>query len=99
MRQKIQITKFQKVFLVGIAGVLLQSGCINPVAKSPRERISINYDWQFTKNDPNEELADNLEYPVNRGSPGGRGGFGGFGGRGRGTAPAPTPTDHAGYDP
>ena len=86
MREIEQITKFQKVFLIATVGILLQSGCINPVAKSPRERISINYDWRFTKDDPNEGFTDNLEYPVNRSNPGGRGGRGG-----RGTVPAPSP--------
>ena len=82
MREIEQITKFQKVFLIATVGILLQSGCINPVAKSPRERISINCDWRFTEDDPNEGFTDNLEYPVNRSNPGARRGFGGRGGRG-----------------
>ena len=76
-----QIVKFQMLFVIGIACVLLQSGCSNLAAKSPRERISINNDWSFTLGDPAAESADSLDYPVSRGR--GRGGFGaGFGNRG-----------------
>ena len=69
------------LLVASIAGILLQSGCIT-AAKSPRERISINDDWRFIKNDHNQGLTDNLNYPVNPG-------FGGRGGRG---AAAPVAT-------
>jgi beta-galactosidase len=83
MRRAIQITRLAIVLLVGIAGILFQSGCSSPAAKSSRERISINNNWRFTMNDPNEGLTDNLKYPVNP-----RSGRGGFGGR-RGQEAAP----------
>jgi beta-galactosidase len=81
-----QIVKFQMLFVIGIACVLLQSGCSNLAAKSPRERISINNDWRFTKDDPapaeNTSLTENLDYPINPGRSG-------RGFRGANTQPAP----------
>ena len=85
MRQTIRFINFQILFVIGIAGILLQSGCISN-AKSPRERISIDNDWRFTMNDPNGEFKDNLQYPVNLG----RRGFGGFGRRGANPTPIQT---------
>ena len=70
-----QIVKFQILFAAGIACVLLQSGCSNLGAKSPRERISINNDWSFALGDPAAERAESLDYPVSRSQ--GRGGRGG----------------------
>ncbi len=86
MRLTEQGRKYLNLFMVGIVCVILQSGCSNPVAKSPRERISINYDWNFTKGDPAAGSTDSLNYPVSRSSS--RGGFGG--GRRGAAAPAPT---------
>jgi len=73
----------------GVAGILLQSGCIT-AAESSRERISINDDWRFTRNDPvagtldsaATGLTDNLDYPRNPGRSG----------RGATTAPTVDPT-------
>ena len=90
MGQIIQISKLQLFFVSICAGILLQSGCNNPVTKSPRECVSINFDWRFTKNDPNVEFSESLKYPVNPARTGNRG----FGGARRGqvaaTEPAPT---------
>ncbi|MBN2589544.1 MAG: DUF4982 domain-containing protein [Sedimentisphaerales bacterium] len=80
MRQTMRITKFQVLLVVSIALILFQSGCNNSIAKSPRERISINNDWSFNMGDPSSEITESLDYPVNRSR--GRGGFGGRGGRG-----------------
>ena len=52
-----------------VAAVLLQTGAVM-AADSPRERISINNDWRFTKNDP-AGITDNLAYPRSAGGGGG----------------------------
>jgi beta-galactosidase len=88
MRQATRIMKFQMFLMVSISGILYQSGCTS-TAEFSRERISINNNWHFTKNDPAAVSADdtdtsptdNLDYPVNP-NRGGR--------RGRGATPAPT---------
>jgi len=80
-----RIMQFQMLLLASIASILLQSKCIT-AAESPRERISINNDWRFTRNDPvagtldatTDGLTDNLDYPINPGR----------GGRGATTTPA-----------
>jgi beta-galactosidase len=72
------------VLAAGVATALLQTGATLAV-DSPRERISINNDWRFIKNDP-AGITDNLAYP--RGS------------RSGGAAPAqpaPSPTGIAAY--
>ncbi|MBN2180904.1 MAG: DUF4982 domain-containing protein [Sedimentisphaerales bacterium] len=82
MRVITRIMQFQTLIMVGIFGILLQSGSITAAA-SIRERISINNDWRFTRNDPVTETAgtagathtENLDYPVNL-SRRGRGGRG-----------------------
>jgi hypothetical protein len=53
----------------GIAVVVLQTGVVMAAVPpaSPRERLSINDDWRFTKGDP-AGLADNLAYPRGRGA-------------------------------
>ncbi len=79
MRHTVQITKLQMFFVVSIALILFQSECTNPVAKSTRERISINHGWSFTMGDPAAENTETLDYPVNRSRS--RGGFGNRGGR------------------
>jgi beta-galactosidase len=63
-----------------VAAVLLQSGVIM-AADSPRERISIDNDWRFTKGDP-EGITDNLRYP--------RTGRGGRGAAADSSQPSPT---------
>ncbi len=69
-----------------VAAVLLQTGAVM-AADSPRERISINNDWRFTKNDP-AGITDNLAYPRSAGGGGGGGGGrrGGAAGGGAATA-------------
>ena len=59
-----------------VATVLFQTGALM-AADSPRERISFDDEWRFTKNDP-AGITDNLAYPRTAGR----------GGRGA-TAPAP----------
>ena len=52
--------------MVTIAALLLLSATGTAMAAdSPRERISINDDWRFTKGDP-PNLAENLAYPRGR---------------------------------
>ncbi len=84
MKTATRTLKLQMFLLSIIAAILLQSGCNNPVAQSPRERISINNDWSFKMSDPSVESKDSLAYPVNRSS--------GRGGRRGAAAPATTPT-------
>jgi len=63
----------------GIFGILIQSGTVT-AAESLRERISINTDWRFTRNDPAagamdsaaDRLTDKLNYPLNPGRGGSR---------------------------
>lgn len=88
MQKVLQKIKYQMLLSPVFAGILFLTGCFN-TAQSPRERISINDDWRFTRNDPSGDPAfkDNLNYPVNRGNTG-RGGFGRRGGSGE----TPTPT-------
>ncbi len=74
MRRTMRIMQFQMLLLAVISFILLQSGCI-ATSESPRQRISINNDWCFTRNDPASGLTDNLNYPRNPGR-GGRGGRG-----------------------
>ena len=52
-----------------VAVVVLQTGVVMAAVPpaSPRERISINDDWRFTKGDP-AGLADNLAYPRGKGA-------------------------------
>jgi beta-galactosidase len=57
-----RIMRFQTLLMASIAGILLQNGCVT-VAKSPRERISINEDWSFYKYDSIAQ-ADKLIYDV-----------------------------------
>ena len=67
-----RIMQFQIFLMASIFSILLQSGCII-AAESPRERISINDDWRFTRNDQvadttgsaATEPTDNLDYPRN----------------------------------
>lgn len=92
MRGIIRIMRLQMLLVASIAGILLQSRCIT-AAESPRERISINNDWRFIRNDPVAEtvgaaettLTENLDYPVNSRR-------GGRGSRGATTTPTVDPT-------
>jgi beta-galactosidase len=69
--------QFQMLLTAGVVSILLQSGCIIAI-ESPRERISINDDWRFTRNDPvagtlgstATRLTDNLDYLRNHGRSG-----------------------------
>jgi beta-galactosidase len=82
MRRTKRIMQFQMLLVASISSILLQNRCIT-AAESPRERISIDDDWRFTRNDPvagtpgtaASELTDNLDYPRNpgRGRRSGRG--------------------------
>jgi beta-galactosidase len=69
--------QFQMLLVASIFIILHQSRCIT-AAESLRERISMNNDWRFTRNDPAEgnmdSVTDKLDYPVNPGR-GGRGGW------------------------
>jgi beta-galactosidase len=49
----------------GVAVIFLQAAAILPADAAPRERISINDGWRFTKDDP-AGLAENLDYPRGR---------------------------------
>jgi beta-galactosidase len=77
MRGIIQTMQFQMLLVASIFIILHQSRCIT-AAESLRERISMNNDWRFTRNDPAEgnmdSVTDKLDYPVNPGR-GGRGGW------------------------
>jgi beta-galactosidase len=87
MRKTKRPIQFKILLETSIAGILLLCGWTT-AAESPRERISINNDWLFTRNDPvagttgdvNTAPAENLNYPVNPGR-------GGRGGRGAATEP------------
>ena len=77
MRLTMRFIRYQILLTVTIAGILFQSGC-STATESPRERISVNDDWRFIRNDPATETqseADNLTYPRSprRGGRGGRG--------------------------
>jgi len=92
MRGIIRIMQFQTLLVASVFSILLQSRCIT-AAESLRERISINNDWRFTRDDPvagtmdsaTDRLTDNLDYPLNPGR-------GGRGGRGATTVPTVDPT-------
>jgi beta-galactosidase len=92
MRKIMRILQFKMLLETSIVSILLLSGCIT-AAESPRERISINDDWRFTRNDPVIETVgaadaaptDNLDYPINPGQ-------GGRGSRGATTTPTVDPT-------
>jgi beta-galactosidase len=79
MRQTIYFTQKRILMAARIVCLLFLSGSVM-AAESPRERISINNDWYFMRNDPpsvnlatsNDINAINLNYPRNPGR-GGRG--------------------------
>ena len=76
------VSNFRRVALLmaaSVAAVLLPTGALM-AADSPRERVSFDDDWRFTKNDP-AGVTDNLAYPRT----------GGRGGRGAASAPAANP--------
>ena len=80
-----------------LAGIQFLSGCFH-AAESSHERISINNDWRFTRNDPSgdPESTDILNYPVNRSNSGREGVFGRRGAPGATTASVPTVDPTAG---
>ena len=90
MKQVKRDAKFHVLLVAFIFSIILQSGC-NAVSrsKSPRELVSINFDWRFTKDDPQGDFSDSLKYPVPPAPARGNRGFGGA--RRGGVAATPTP--------
>src|SRR4029078_1089717 len=49
----------------GVAVILMQAGTMLAADLGPRERISINDGWRFTKKDP-AEVGENVDYSRRR---------------------------------